>query len=460
MYKIDFENKIHVHFIGIGGVSMSGLAAILLNAGFTVSGSDQKASRTTDHLETLGASVYIGQRASNITDNIDLVVYTAAIHPDNPEYMAVIQKQIPHMSRAVLLGQIMANYQDAIAVAGTHGKTTTTSMLAYILLEADLDPTISVGGNLKAIDGNIRVGHSQTFLTEACEYTNSFHEFYPTISIILNIEEDHMDFFHNLQEIEDSFKYFAERLPDDHGLLVINGDMDCASYIVRDLPCHYLTFGINPSNDYYPAHIQFDELGNAHFDVMAKEQTQVHIDLSVPGTHNITNALAAVAAARSLDIPFQTITEGLRKFSGADRRFEYKGKLGGITVIDDYAHHPTEIKTTLQSALKYPHDELWTVFQPHTYTRTKAFLHEFADALSLSDHVILTDIYAAREQNPGDISSKDILTLLQKKGCDSYYFQSFDEVEKFILENCKENDLLITMGAGDVVLIGEKLLGL
>lgn len=459
MYTIDFNDRIHTHFIGIGGVSMSGLAEILLNAGFTVSGSDMKASAATEHLEKLGASIMIGQRASNITDDIDLVVYTAAIHEDNPEFQAVIEKGIPSMTRASLLGQIMTNYKDAIGVSGTHGKTTTTSMLSHILLAADLDPTISVGGNLKAIGGNIRVGQSDTFITEACEYTNSFLEFSPSIAVILNVEEDHMDFFHDLHEIETSFKKFAQLLPEDRGVLVINGDMKSLSYIIEDLHCQILTFGIEEHNDYHPANITFDELGNGHFDVIEKGKSLMHADLHVPGIHNITNALASVAVARSLDIDIPVIQKGLASFAGADRRFQYKGEIGGMTIIDDYAHHPTEIKTTLSAAAKYPHKEIWTVFQPHTYTRTKAFLPEFADALSLSDHVILTDIYAAREKDTGEVSSADIQKLLEEKGCDVYYFHSFDEIEKFILENCSSNDLLITMGAGDVVLIGERLLG-
>lgn len=459
MYFIDFNNRIHVHFIGIGGVSMSGLAEILLCAGFTVSGSDIKDSATTQHLKSLGANIKIGQQASNITDDIQLVVYTAAIHEDNPEYQAVINKGIPMMSRATLLGQIMSNYKHAICVSGTHGKTTTTSMLSHILLEANLDPTISVGGNLKAINGNIRVGQSDTFITEACEYTNSFLEFFPSIAVILNVEEDHMDFFHDLREIENSFKKFAALVPEDEGIVVINGDMTSFPYIKEGLQCAMLTFGTKAHNDYYPENIEYDELGNGHFDVMEYGQFLTHINLSVPGIHNINNALAAVATARSLNIDLTAICKGLQSFSGADRRFQYKGEISGLTIIDDYAHHPTEIRTTLSAASKYPHKELWTVFQPHTYTRTLAFLSDFADALSLSDHVILTDIYAAREKDTGKVSSSDIRKLLEEKGCDVYHFHSFDEIEKFILENCSNNDLLITMGAGDVVLIGERLLG-
>lgn len=459
MYKINFTKPIHIHFIGIGGISMSGLAEILLKEGFKISGSDTKESDMTIRLESLGAHIFIGQRSSNIMPNIDLVVYTAAIHEDNPEFKAVLEHNIPTMSRAMLLGQIMSNYKNAIAVSGTHGKTTTTSMVSHILLQASMDPTITVGGILNAISGNIRVGKSEVFVTEACEYTNSFLEFNPKISIILNIEEDHLDFFSGIEEIKESFKLFAQKLPSD-GLLIINGDMDCVPYISKDLVCPIITFGINPENQYSPTNITYDQIGNAHFDLVIDGVPSGHIDLSVSGLHNVSNALSAIAVAKELGVSFEDIQKGLLSFCGTKRRFEYKGELGGITIIDDYAHHPTEIEATLTSARKYPHKEIWCVFQPHTYTRTKAFLKDFAKSLSLCDHVILTDIYAAREANTGEIHSKDLLRELKEYDVDSQYFDSFNEVENYLLSHCEKNDLLITMGAGDVVSIGEKLLGL
>ncbi len=467
MYHINFSNPIKVHFIGIGGISMSGLAELLHTIGFNVVGSDAKKSKITEHLESLGITVFYGQRASNITTDLDLVVYTTAVKESNPEYQAVIQAGIPIMDRAELLGQVMLNYTDAIAISGTHGKTTTTSMLSLILLEANLDPTISVGGILDNINGNIRIGRSEHFITEACEYTNSFLKFNPTKSIILNVESEHLDFFKDLDDIRHSFRLFAERLP-KNGLLVINGDIENVSYFTKDLPCSFMTYSINTSSDpvpgtaahYTAANIQYDSLGHGHYDLMENGKRLTHIELNVIGIHNVSNSLPAIALARSLNISLDVIKKALYSFTGTERRFQYKGEIGGVTIIDDYAHHPTEVVATLTAAKNYPHKTTWCVFQPHTYTRTKAFLKEFASALSLADKIVLADIYAARENNPGDISSKDLQDELIKIGKDAYYLQSFDEIENFLLQNCNNGDLLITMGAGDVVTIGESLLGI
>ncbi len=437
---------------------MSGLAEILLKEGFTISGSDSKESDLTKHLEKLGSTVFIGQRASNITDDIDLVVYTAAIKEDNLEFRAVIEKGLPTLSRAELLGQIMANYENSIAVAGTHGKTTTTSMISQILLQAESDPTISVGGILKAIDGNIRVGNSEVFVTEACEYTNSFLHFYPKISVILNIEEDHMDFFKDIEDIRSSFKRFANNLP-SNGTLVINGDIENWQEIAEGLNSEVITYGSSPENTYSASNIEFDSLAHPSFDLMRNQKVIDRISLNVPGLHNVYNSLSAIAVAHILGISDGEIKKGIMAYSGTDRRFEYKGEIGGVTIIDDYAHHPTEIEATLNAAKNYPHKTTWCVFQPHTYTRTKAFLGDFAKALSLADKVVLADIYAAREKNTLGISSQDLLAELKKAGCDAYYFPSFDEIENFLLENCMHGDLLITMGAGDILKVGENLLG-
>lgn len=458
MFKINFNEPIHIHFIGIGGISMSGLAEILLKENFTVSGSDRSSSTMTDHLIQCGAKVTIGQRAENITDDIDLVVYTAAIHPDNEEFQAVVEKKIPMMTRACLLGQMMKNYKTPIAVSGTHGKTTTTSMISEVLMKAELDPTISVGGILDSIGGNIRVGNSPVFITEACEYTNSFLEFFPTISVILNVEEDHMDFFHNIQEIRTSFHEFAKKLP-DNGLLVVNGDMEGLGDITNNLPCRIKTFGLEKPCNYTASNIQYNLLGNGSYDLVIDGTPSFHVELSVPGAHNILNSLSAIAVALELKIPSDKIQAGLLAFGGTKRRFEYKGKVNDITIIDDYAHHPTEIKATLTSAKNYPHHELWCVFQPHTYTRTKAFLHDFADALSHADHILLLDIYAAREKNTVEVSSNDILRILKEEyHADVYYESDFTKAEQFLLSHCQKEDLLITMGAGNVVEIGENIL--
>ena len=457
MYQINFNEPEHIHFIGIGGISMSGLAEILLGAGFSISGSDSKPSALTKQLEDRGAKVFYGQCAENISKDYDCVVYTAAIHPDNPEFAQCVEFNLPMLSRAELLGQIMKNYQTSIAVSGTHGKTTTTSMFSSVLLAAQTDPTISVGGILEAIGGNIRVGKSQTFITEACEYTNSFLSFYPTLSIILNIEEDHMDFFKDLDDITNSFRLFAQKLPKD-GLLVINKEIKDYEKVTDGLECNVITYGMDPSCTYYAENVSYNEQGYGEFDVMYAGENLGHMVLSVPGAHNVSNALAVIASSRHLGISMEHIQAGLLGFSGTNRRFQYKGKLNGVTIVDDYAHHPTEIRATMQAANNYPHREVWVVFQPHTYTRTKAFFKEFAESLSLADHIVLADIYAARETDTLGMSSALLCEEIKALGADCHYFPTFGEIEDFLKSHCIHGDLLITMGAGDVVNIGENLL--
>lgn len=459
MYQVNFDKPIHIYFIGIGGISMSGLAEILLDKGFQVSGSDMKKSELTELLVQKGANVFYGQRSGNITDDIDLIVYTSAIRSDNAEYVAMQEKNIPSLTRAQLLGQMMKNYELPVAISGTHGKTTTTSMISEILLEADADPTLSIGGIYKSIGGNIRVGHSKYFVTEACEYTNSFLSFFPKVGIILNIEEDHLDFFKDINDIRNSFHHFAALLPKD-GTLIINGEIENARELITGLDSTVLTYGFKDSDDYQATDISYDEFGHPTFILNRKDGASDTFTLSVPGKHNISNAMAAIAFADLENIDVSIIKKALASFHGTDRRFELKGKIGGVTIIDDYAHHPTEIRATLTAAANYPHKEVWCVFQPHTYTRTKAFMKEFASALSLADHVVLADIYAAREKDTLGISSRTLQQEIQNLGYECFYFPSFDEIENFLLEKCVNGDMLITMGAGDVVKIGENLLGI
>ena len=457
MFELDFKKTIHVYFVGIGGISMSGLAEVLLSEGFRISGSDMKASPLTDKLASMGASVYYDQTVSHIDESVDLVVFTAAIHEDNPEYIAMKELGIPSLTRAELLGQLMRNYKIPIAVSGTHGKTTTTSMVAEVLLASDTDPTLSIGGILKSIEGNIRVGKSPYFVTEACEYTNSFLSFYPTLSIILIIEEDHMDFFKDLDDIMNSFRLFAQRLPKD-GTLVINKEIKDYEKVTEGLECDVITYGMDDSCTYHAKNVLFNKQGYGEFDVIYDGESLGHIVLSVPGNHNVSNALAVIAASRKLGISMDVIQAGLLGFRGANRRFQYKGTLNGVTIIDDYAHHPTEIHTTLGAAQNYPHREVWCVFQPHTYTRTKAFFEDFAKSLSLADHIVLADIYAARETDTLGMSSELLCEEIKKLGADCHYFPSFVEIQEFLKSHCIHGDLLITMGAGDVVNIGENLL--
>ncbi len=386
-------------------------------------------------------------------------MYTAAVHADNPELAEAVKQGLPVLTRAELLGQIMRNYGQSIAVAGTHGKTTTTSMLSEILMDAKLDPTVSVGGMLDAIGGNIRVGGSDLFVTEACEYTNSFLSFFPTMEIILNVEADHLDFFKDINEIRDSFRRFVKILPAD-GVLIINSDIKDYEEIFKGIPCRVITVGSDTKKSHYSAaDIVFDHNACASFTLLVDGIGKDKITLGAPGIHNVYNSLAAIAAAHELGIENERIRAGLLAFSGTHRRFEKKGELRGITIIDDYAHHPQEIVATLSTAQNYPHREVWCVFQPHTYTRTRAFMDDFARALSMADHVVLADIYPARETDTLGISSGMLAEKIAALGTDSHYFPGFEEIEKFLLEKCVNGDLLITMGAGDIVKVGEKLLG-
>lgn len=455
---ISLNNKKKIHFIGIGGISMSGLAEIAHTRGFAVTGSDMKSSHTTMHLESLNIPVYYGHAASNIEKDVDLVVYTAAIHDDNPEIQAAKAANIELVTRSKFLGLIMKDYEFPICVAGTHGKTTTTSMLTHGLLAANLDPTITVGGILHAIHGNIRIGHTKYFATEACEYCNSFLDFFPKVGIILNIEEDHLDFFKDINDIRHSFQKFASTIPTD-GFLAINGATPDLAGFIAPLHCKVETFGLDESYNWYAKNITFDKKACASFDVYYNDSFMINLKLHVTGTHNILNALSVCSVYHFLGLDLNMLNEGLKEFTGADQRFEIKGKFNDITVVDDYAHHPTEIAATLEVANNYPHNHLYVVFQPHTYTRTRAFLNDFVKVLQNAEHVIITDIYAAREKDPGDISSKDIVELINAAGKEVIYMKDFTEIANYLKANATAGDLIITMGAGNVNQIADILLG-
>ena len=458
MDKLNFNDKKHIHFIGIGGISMSGLAELMLKNGFTVSGSDSGQSSITENLSSLGARIFYPQAAGNITDDVDMAVYTAAIHEDNPELMEVRRRSIPAYTRADFLGAVMMNYSNSIAIAGTHGKTTTTGMISEIMLNTDVDPTISIGGILPSIHGNFRCGSNDIFITEACEYTNSFLSLVPGTGIILNIDADHLDFFKDLEDIRNSFRKFAGLIPAD-GNLIINSEIPQLEEFTEGLECRIFTYGTAPGADFYPENIRCDENAHGEFDLCGRDGKVItHIKLSVPGFHNIGNSIAAFIAARQAGVEPDRIAEALRGFGGTKRRFENKGSFDGVQVIDDYAHHPTEIRATLTTAQKTPHKTLWCLFQPHTYSRTKALLKELAGALSLADKVVLADIFAARETDDLGVSSGLLAEEIKKLGTEAYYLPSFEEIEKFLRENCMHGDLLITMGAGDVYKIGDALL--
>ena len=468
MYKLDLQNNsIAVHFIGIGGISMSGIAELFLDKGFRVSGSDLHESAVTKRLESLGIKVYYSQVAENITPEIGLVVYTAAIHEDNPEFMRVKELGIPMLDRADCLGQIMSHYKNAVAVAGTHGKTTTTSMLSYVYLAADLDPTISVGGILSGIHGNMRLGRSENFIMEACEYANSFLSFTPTTAIVLNVEAEHLDFFGTLENERHSFTKFIDLLP-ENGLLVINNEISDLNALIQNKNIRIVQYGLRPVDgkapDYTAANITYNELGFAHYELIVRGENKGLIELSVTGEHNVLNSLAVIAASLEPSVIYKDgialdrVKEGLKNYTGTERRFQYKGERDGYTIVDDYAHHPTEIRATLEAAKRVKHNRLIVAFQPHLYSRTKTFLHEFADVLSMADIVVFAEIYAAREENPGDISSDNIREIMSENGHEAYFFKTFEEVENFLIHSCKPGDLLITMGAGDIVKVGENML--
>ena len=468
MYQIDFNHPIHIHFIGIGGISMSALAKLLATRGFTISGSDWHQSDLTRELSASGIRVAIGQRAENITKDIDLVVYTAAVKEDNEEYCAAKEQGIPLMTRSVLLGQIMKQYPHAVGIAGTHGKTTTTSILSVLLLAGKKDPTIAVGGVLDLIGGNLRIGGPDYFVAEACEYTNSFLDFYPSDVVILNIEEDHLDFFKDLDDIRHSFAEYVKLVPST-GTAYVNAEIADYETLFSDASCSIASYGLlEGSTDlsapespytYAAANISYDENGCGSFDLIVENRFLGRIRMGLIGRHNVSNALPAIALALKYGVSLETIRTALTDFTGTRRRFEYKGTLGGVRIYDDYAHHPTEITATLTSAANFAHNRIITVFQPHTYTRTKALFQDFATSLALSDVVVLAEIYAARETNTLGISSQDLAEEISKKGKEVYYFKTFDEIENFLLRFCSEGDLLITMGAGDIVNVAESLLG-
>ena len=435
----------HVHMIGIGGISMSALAHMLIDFGYKISGSDTKTSNLTDDLIAAGAEIMIGQCAENIK-NPDLVCYTAAISESNPELQKARSLGVPVIERAELLGALMQLYKYPIAIAGTHGKTTTTSMMSLILLAAETDPTILVGGELPQIGGNFRLGKRDYLPFEACEYVESFLHFKPFLSIITNVEEDHLDYFSDINHIISSFRKFAS-LTSPHGCNIVCSDDKNALAVVQNVDKKVISYGLNDKNaDYTASDIVIDEKGCAHFTVCRKNNGSFNIDLNVAGTHNILNALAVTAAAEFLGIGVNAIKAGLKEFGGTKRRFEKIGTYNGCDVVDDYAHHPTEIRATLTSAKSMSYNKIWTVFQPHTYTRTKSLLDDFAEVLPLSDKVIIADVYPAREEYDGTIHSCDLAAKIP----DSVYINNMDAIVRYLKANVTPGDLIIAMGAGDV----------
>lgn len=455
---INLSDYKRVHCIGIGGIGLSAIAEILLSRGYEVSGSDMRESDMTEKLIRSGADIYIGHSGENV-ENADLIVYSSAVGKDNPELVRAAELGIPAVTRAQALGALMDEYDTSIAISGTHGKTTTTSMVSLILKNAEKEPTILVGGNLSEIDGNVYVGNNDYFVTEACEYMDSFLELKPKIEIILNIDSDHLDYFKDVDHIASSFSKFADLVPED-GVVIAYDANPFVKSVIEDVP-NAVTFGLSESCDYYAGDISFDNEGMPEFKVYNSGSELCSIHLSVPGEHNILNALSAFACCHILGVEAERIVETLEAFIGTQRRFDILGKTkNDIKIIDDYAHHPTEIKATLSAVKNMKHNHLWCLFQPHTYTRTMALLDEFSEAFDDADKVVLAEIYAAREKNIYKISSKTLMERIKEHDPEKnvYFFNDFEEIADFVYNNAEEGDLVLTMGAGDIYKVGEMML--
>lgn len=446
----------NIHMIGIGGTSMSGIAEILKNWNFNVTGSDLNVSENTNKLIKNGIKVTIGHDLQSLSRS-DVVIYSAAISNDDIEMQRARELHIPTIERADFLGLITKAFKNTICVSGTHGKSTTTSMLSVCFLEACKDPSVQVGAELKQLNGNYRVGNSEYFIIEACEYVESFLKFFPKTEIILNIDNDHLDYFKDLEHIKTSFAKYVRLLPDD-GLLVLNADDKNSSHLSRFTTAKTITYGIeNEHANFLARNIQFDQNGFASFDVYYNNTFYKTIKLSVPGFHNVSNALACICVCHVYGLEKEDMKNGLLKFTGAHRRFEFVGSFNNVNVYDDYGHHPTEITATANALKNKKYNQSWVIFQPHTYSRTKNLLKDFAKALINFDNIIITDIYAAREKNTYDISSKDLAEEIASLGKKAYYMPSFSEIVNFVHSHAISNDIVITQGAGTVTKIGPML---
>ena len=435
----------HVHLVGIGGVSMRPLGLVLKGMGMEVTGSDMNASVSTDELIGQGIPVAIGHRAENI-EGADCIIRTAAAHNDNPEIAAARAAGIPVFERAQAWGEIMKSYRNAICISGTHGKTTTTSMMTHILMEADMDPTVMIGGYLPLLHAGHRVGHGDTIVLESCEYCDSFLNFFPTLAIVLNVEADHLDYFKDLADIQKSFHKFASLATFG---VVANGDDPHTVQAMEGID--YVSFGLGEGNRIHTANMHPDW---RHFDVICDGKFYCHLDMGVLGRHNAMNALAASAAAWMMGIPGETVSKGIQSFHGAGRRMEFKGKFNGADVYDDYAHHPDELRATLEAVRSMGYKRVVLAFQPHTYSRTKALFDDFVRELKKSDVVVLAEIYAARERNTIGISSAQLAEQIPG----AVYCETLPDVTAYLRENVREGDIVVTMGAGDIFRAGEALI--
>lgn len=458
MANIDiFKNYKHIHMLGIGGVSMSGIAEILKNWGFVITGSDSSFSPIIKKLQQTGIYVTVGHDFENLA-KADIVVYSAAIKQDDPEIVRAKQLNIPIIERADFLGHITSCFEDTICISGTHGKTTTTSMISCCFLKANTDPNIQVGAILKEIDGNYKIGDSEYFILEACEYVESFLKFHPKAELILNIDNDHLDYFKTFDNIKNAFIKYVNLLPKD-GLLVLNADDTNCLDLRKHSAATTITYGIdNPYANYIAKNITFNKNGFPTFDVYHNGNFYGTIKLSVAGLHNVSNALGCIAVCDAYKLPKMNVKEALLTFTGANRRLEFKGTFNGASVFDDYAHHPTEIKATANSIQNKEYHKSWVIFQPHTYSRTKNLLDDFANVLMNFDHIIITDIYAAREDNTYNVSSQDLIDKIKTLGKDALYISDFHNIANYLKGHVEQDDIVITLGAGTITNLSEYLI--
>ena len=445
------DTKQPIFMAGIGGISMSALAELLVSRGAVVTGSDRSRTEITAKLEALGIRIHYAHKAEHVTDAA-LVIRTAAIPDSNPEIQAARTAGVPVMERAQAWGEIMLEYDNVVCVAGTHGKTTTTSMISLAAMEAQADPTIMVGSVFPAIGGTLRIGANRYFIAESCEYCNSFLNFHPTIAVILNIEADHLDFFRDIHDIISSVREFCRKTPEDRGVLIVNGDDANAMAAVQETGRRVITFGTTDTQDVYPQNTSIKN-GYYSFDVMYKGSLYTSVTLSVPGCHNMLNALACCAVSIFSGFDAAAVSAGLQAFQGSGRRFQLTGHFHGATIVDDYAHHPSEMTATLKAARQMGFRRIFCIFQPHTYTRTHALFDDFIAALKLCDYAVLVDIYAAREKNTIGISSKHLADKIDH----AVYCPSLEAAASYVKSYAGEGDLILTMGAGDVYKVGGML---
>lgn len=450
----DFAGK-RIHMIGIGGSSMSGLAEMLLREQYIVTGSDNANSHAVERLRDKGVEVHVGHAADNV-HGADLIVYSAAIAADNPERVEGKQLGIPEMERSTLLGQLMQGHSQALCVSGAHGKTTTSSMLAQILLDCGMDPTVHIGGRLDALGGGSRTGGKEYFVAEACEFHGSFLEMHPTLAIVLNIDADHLDYYRDIDHIESAFGEFLSLLPED-GCALGWGEDERIMRLFKKLSCRTVTFGLEESNDYYPTNLTYNDTGCPRYDMMCHGQKIAHVALQVAGSFNVLNSLAAFAAAHISGADAESVAQAMGNFKGVHRRFELTGIIDGVKMYHDYGHNPTEMKAALSVAKQQRPNHLWAVMQPHTYSRVKSLFDDYLTCTAVADYTLVTDIFAAREKDPGDIHASMIVEGMRKNGIDAKLTPTFDDTEKYLREHWQAGDLVLTMGCGNINLLNEQM---